>query len=183
MIHSRHMLSTLLLKKTFKTKYKSKKSKSDSIVIHFKYWKKGDIFHLKSFGKELISSAELLPDKFLYDKRLKRNWLNKFYLCILFPLEIRNDNQTSKWEKIENRIVAIDPGVRTFGTTYFLQRLSEWESLILEKYIDCAMSWTKWSQKEIKHRTRYRIKHSVMRIRKKIINLVDELHKKRSFGL
>src|SRR5690606_26014332 len=39
---------------------------------------------------------------------------------------------------------------------------------------------SKWSQKDIKHRKRYRLKRAARRIRKKIRNLVDEVHKKLS---
>lgn len=37
---------------------------------------------------------------------------------------------------------------------------------------------SKWSQKEVRHRERYRLKKSARRIRKKIRNLIYEVHKK-----
>lgn len=76
-------------KKTrFKIKYRSKKSESESIVIHAKHWKRAGVFHPKAFGTEPIrGAAEPLPDELNYDCRLQRTRLGKFYLCILAPLE------------------------------------------------------------------------------------------------
>lgn len=36
----------------------------------------------------------------------------------------------------------------------------------------------KWSEKEVRHRKRYKMKRSARRIGKKMRNLVDEFHKK-----
>ena len=37
---------------------------------------------------------------------------------------------------------------------------------------------SKWSQKEVRHRRGYRLKKAARRVRKKIHNMVDEVHKK-----
>jgi hypothetical protein len=103
----------------FKIKYRSKKSESESIVIHSKYWKRSGVFYPRMFGREPIKSAEPLPEILNYDCRLQKTRLGHFYFCLLFPLEIRGDNQTPKWSKIEDGIVALDPGVRTFMTGKF----------------------------------------------------------------
>ena len=168
--------------------YRSKKNESESIVIHSKHWKKSGIFHPTFFGKEPIRGSEPLPDKLYYDSRIQRNRLGEFYLCIPMPLEIRSDNQTPKWKKIEDGILAIDPGVRTFATTYSPDgTITEWgKSDISRIYRLCHASddlQSRWSQKGIKHRKRYRMRMAARKIRKKIHNLVDELHKKLSLWI
>lgn len=110
-------------KSKFKMKYKSKKFDGDSIVIHSKHWKKQGVFHPRLFGKEPIRAAsEQLPDKLDYDTRLHRTRYGEYYLCILKPLEILGDNQIRDTNNNNNnggeRIVALDPGVRTFMTSY-----------------------------------------------------------------
>ena len=105
-------------KTAFKIKYRSKKSESESIVIHEKHWKRAGVFYPKAFGTEPIRGAEPLPDELNYDCRLQRTRLGKFYLCILAPLEIRSEKQTPRWTRTEEGIIALDPGVRTFSTGY-----------------------------------------------------------------
>jgi hypothetical protein len=100
----------------FKIKYRSKKSESESIVIHSNNWKGAGIFFPTIFGKKPIESAEPLPKKLNYDCRLQRTRLGKFYFCLLLPLETRGDNQTPKWVNSEDGIISLDPGVRTFMT-------------------------------------------------------------------
>ena len=105
-------------KEDFIIHFKSKKNKSDSIVIHDQCWNKGRMYPIR-FGKEPLVGVELLPDKLGYDTRLQRTRFGKFYLCILKPLEIKPDNQ-GPYSNIngEGNVIALDPGVRTFMTGY-----------------------------------------------------------------
>ncbi len=80
-------------------------------------------------------------------------------------------------------IVALDPGVSTFQTCFDPSGLiAEWEvgdkakfGRLCHAYDDLQSSW---SQKEIRHSKRYRMKKAALRIQLKIRNLVDDLHKK-----
>lgn len=170
-------------RKGFKIRYRSKKAESESIVIHSKHWKKAGVFHPRSFGTDPIRGSEPLPDKLNYDCRLQRTRLGEFYLCIPMPLEIRSENQAPQWQKIEDGILALDPGVRTFCTGYSPSGLSvEWAKNDIGRIYRLCHALdklqSKWSQKEIRHRKRYKLKQAARRIRKKIRNLVDEAHKK-----
>lgn len=183
--NKKNMQSTKKRKKRHKNpiEYRSKKNESESIVIHSKHWKKAGIFHPTSFGKEPIIGSEPLPDKLYYDSRIQKNRLGEFYLCIPVPLEIRSDNQAPKWKKIEDGIISIDPGVRTFATTYSPEGIvTEWGKSDISRIYRLCHSLddlqSRWSQVNIKHRKRYRMKMAARKIRKKIRNLVDELHKK-----
>ena len=75
--------------------------------------KKG-AFYTRSFGKELLHAAEPLPNTVDYDCKLLHTRIGHFYLVILMPLEMASDNQA----RIEERVVALDPGMRTFHTVY-----------------------------------------------------------------
>jgi putative transposase len=170
-------------KTPFKMKYRSKKNESESIVIHAKHWKKAGMFHPKAFGKEPIRASEPLPDKLTYDCRLQRTRLGEFYLCLLMPLEVRGDNQAPSFTNIEDGIIALDPGVRTFMTGYSPSGLAvEWGKKDIGRIYRLCRTLdelqSKWTQKELRHRRRYKLKRAARRLCKKIHNLVDELHKK-----
>ena len=170
-------------KEGFKIKYRSKKSESESIVIHSKHWKKAGVFHPRSFGKDPIKASEKLPDKLGYDCRLQRTRLGEFYLCLLMPLEIRSENQAPQWKSNEDGILSLDPGVRTFSTGYSPSGMAiEWGKGDIGRIYRLCHALdklqSKWSQSDVRHRKRYKMKKAARRIRKKIRNLVDELHKK-----
>lgn len=103
-------------KKNFKMKYRSKKAESESIVIHSKHWKSAGVFYPRAFGKMPIKAAEPLPAKLTYDCRLQKTRLGEYYLCIPMPLEVRGENQSPNWQRIEDGIISLDPGVRAFVT-------------------------------------------------------------------
>jgi putative transposase len=120
------------------------------------------IFH-KFFRKEPIKSAEELPDKLEYDARLARKRYGHFYLCI--PKRLDKYNGPS-----QNKVIAFDPGMRTFCTGYDPERIivevgksdiSKIDKLCY--YYDKLQS--KWSQPEINHRKRYRCKRAEARMR------------------
>ncbi|CAG8619909.1 14009_t:CDS:2 [Gigaspora margarita] len=95
-------------RKNFKMKFRSKKDPQQSIAILSKHW-----------GK---SHAESLPKQLDYDSRLVINRLDEFYLCIPEPLKIRAENQgplfSENQEKGGSGVIVLDPGVRTFMTSY-----------------------------------------------------------------
>jgi putative transposase len=99
------------------------------------------------------------------------------------PLEIRDEKQVPKWTRIEEGILALDPGVRTFVTGYSPSGLAvEWGKGDIGRIYRLCHALdklqSKWSQKEVRHRRRYKMKRAARRIQKKIRNLVDEMHKK-----
>ena len=170
-----------LKRKQFTIKYKSKKSPQDSIALLAKHYKSRGIFHPTCWGNVPLKSSEPLPDKLEYDARIMKTRHGQFYLCIPMPLDVKAMERTSE----ANRVIALDPGVRTFCTGYDpsgmmlefgvgdIQRIHRL-CFVLDKLV------SKTDQKTTTHAKRYRYKKAQARIRKKIRDLVDEFHKKTS---
>jgi hypothetical protein len=110
-------------------KYRSKKDKQQSIVIGSRHWgrKKGEFAFLIE-----IKASEPLPIKLDYDSRLMRTKLGHSYLCIPKPLEVRLESQKPAFISDEElrgaRVIALDPGIRTFQTCFNASGfVTEWE--------------------------------------------------------
>lgn len=161
----------------FALKFRSRRAESQAITIHSKHWKGPGVFYPKRFGKEPVKAAEPLPRDLVYDTKLVKDRLGRFFLCQILPLE----------EVVEcfptEKIISLDPGVRTFMTGYSPEgTIIEWGKGDVQRIYRLCHAHdklqSKWSQKGVRHRRRYRLKKAARRIRKKIRNLVDELHKK-----
>ncbi len=172
--------------KQFKLKFRSKKSSSESIMIQKANYKQANVFypsyfnyHKNNDGSEYIKSAEKLPDQLDFNTRLQRTKLGNFYLCILSKIKIKNYNQAPKI----NSIISLDPGVRTFVTGYDPNgNIYEWGKNDITRLFKLGCYADKLknvidSDKTIRHRTRYRLRRKVLKIFKKIRDLVDTLHK------
>lgn len=169
--------------KKYELKYRSRKSRSESIVISSKSYKRKGVFYPTLFGKEPIKSTEPLPDKLDYDTRLQRTRLGDFYLCILSPLEMKKDKPKTKNGK--GGVISLDPGVRTFMTGYDPSGYSyEWGKNDMDRITRLAISSDKLISKtkdtRINHKKRYSLTRAYLRINQKIRRLVNDLHEKLS---
>jgi putative transposase len=177
--------------KRFKMKYRSKKDSSESIVIPKSNYTETNVFYPSYFKDNrkkdkddksdiTIKSKEKLPTQLNHDTRLQRTKLGNFYLCVLDNIEIKSENQAPK----VNNIISLDPGVRTFVTGYDPNgNIYEWGKGDVTRLFKLGCQADKLKSKvdsdtTIKHRTRYRLKRKVLKIFKRIKNLVDTLHKK-----
>ena len=82
-----------------------------------------------------------------------------------------------------SEVIALDPGVRTFQTCYDPSGLVvEWGAKDLARIYRLCHALddlqSRWSQPDIKHHKRYRMRKAAARIRRKIRNLIDDLHKR-----
>jgi putative transposase len=123
----------------------------------------------------VIKSAEQRSDKLEYDAGLVKKRYGHFYLCI--PKKLDKYNGPS-----QNKVIAFDPGMRTFCTKYDLDGIivEVGKSDISRIYRLCNSYdklQSKWSQSTTKHAKRYRYKKAGARIQRHIRNLVDEFHK------
>jgi len=162
----------------FTVNFKSRKASSDSIVIGSRQWRKGGIPFPSFFGKTPLKTAEPIPDQLDYDCRLQRTSSGNYYLCIPKPLDIRSENQAPK-----DKLIALDPGVRTFQTGYTddseimeFGKQDIGKILSLCRHLDKLQS--KWSQPDVTHRKRYRLRRAAKRMRTRIQDLVRDCHHK-----
>jgi transposase len=162
--------------KHFKLNYCSKKKSTPSIEIPKTAIKINDnsIFLYKRYipTKIKISKRDIKKIKLdiKYDCRLQvKN--NKWYLCIPISKKITLENKN-------NKVCALDPGVRTFQTIYseenVLQIKIRKENIKrLRNQIDTFKSLR--ARKIIKSK---RLKRKQRRVSDKINNLIDEMHHK-----
>ena len=171
----------------FEIKYRSKKQRQQSIVISYQLWNtnrgKGSFLHR-------MNSSEALPRWMESDCRLVRNVLNQYFICI--PCWVKHvpfKNQDGVRDEQLHSTIALDPGVRTFMTGYDADgQIFEWgvkdknrlfRLSLCESHLQ-SRAHKKGPKKGFKlpHRKRYHLKRAAARIRLRIRNLVEELHKK-----
>ena len=148
--------------------FKSKRSSSDSIFIPKSAIKERGPYHTK-LGDLRIT--ETLPNTICDSRLLKEN--DKYYLCISYTV-------TTPKRKPNGRVVALDPGVRTF-LTYFHEHGFGWlghhainRIQRLCSYLDDLLSRASKATRQ----ARKNMRRAANRTRNRIRNLVDELHKK-----
>ena len=108
-----------------------------------------------------------------------RTRLGHVYLCQPLPLQ----PQPEPTDHPLHDIVALDPGVCTFMHAYDPQCLSaEWGGQDIQRVFRLCHAVDKlqsaWSQQGVTHKRRCRLQRAARRIRLKIRNIVDDLHKK-----
>lgn len=178
----------------FTIKYRCKKAADSSIVIHSKHWlhKHGAYAFLR-----YMRSSEPLPGHLGHDSRLVHTRYGKYYICIPVPLDTMGDSQA---HCAQSRIIALDPGVRTFMTAYDPAGATfEWGQKDLARIYrlchaadDLQSRWTHIKNRKMcifpvpkgrtnsehRHRLIYRFQRAAARIHTKIRALVDDLHRR-----
>ncbi len=148
--------------------FKSKRHPSASIFIPKSSIKKQGVYHTL-LGH--LKMSEMLPDNICDSRLVKEN--DKYYLCVSYTV-------TTPKRKPNGRVVALDPGVRTF-LTYFHERGFGWlghhainRIQRLCSYLDDLLSRAAKANRQ----SRKNMRRAANRIRTRIRNLVDELHHK-----
>jgi len=125
-----------------------------------------------------MKSAEPLPQTMEYDSRLTKDYLNQYWMCIPIRFPVKSlDNQETLNRK--GRIGAIDPGAWTFAAIYDTNgtTIEVGKNDIQRIYrLGFEVDKLQWSKKETRHKERYQLKRAARRIRRKIKNLVKDLH-------
>jgi len=167
--------------KRFEFKFRSKKDETQSTTVLKKHWGHASGAYADVFNSRVLRGHQQLPAKLECDSRLLRTRLGHYYLCLPKPLEIQGENQAPPAWK--HATIALDPGVRTFMTGYDADGgVCEWGEADMGRIyrlchrLDDLQS--RWSRPSVRHHQRYRMKVAARRIRLKIRNLVDELHKR-----
>ncbi|KAK9319454.1 putative transposase DNA-binding domain-containing protein [Lipomyces orientalis] len=163
-------------KKAFNIKYRSRQRCSqESIVIHRQHWRRraGKYAFLRH-----MKCHEKLPEELPHDSRLVvERGTGHFYLCVPGAVEVVERPAAVP------RVVSLDPGVRTFLTGY----TPDGEVIELGKgdighiYRLCHrldVLQSQLSMKGLDHWTRWPMRRAAARIRRRIRNLVDDMHKR-----
>jgi putative transposase len=153
-----------------KVKFRSKRYSNDNLFIPKSAMKERG-FYVKLLGN--MKSAESLRCAD-YDCRIVKNY-DKWFVCI--PVSASNNRVT------ENQglgVIALDPGVRTFQSFYsecFSGEIGKNDIGRIYRLCQHLDSLISRLSKE-RGQTKRRMRKAANRIRQKIKNLVDEMHKK-----
>ena len=116
-----------------------------------------------------------ITSNLVHDCILSKDGTGKYYLCLLL------DKKTEEYEP-ENEIVSIDPGVRTFLTTYSpsgqVCKIGDNICDVLIKKAERIDKLQSLISTQMLRRTRYNMKKRCSNLRTKIKNIVEDLHKK-----
>lgn len=167
-------------RKFFQMSFRSRRC-DQSIVIHSKHWR-NNTFYKTTFGKEPMKSSEPIPEHLGYDARLVRDKCGKYFLCLPLPL---NDHLS---HEPDHRIIALDPGVRTFITGYdpdgrVVDIGSKDMARIYRLCDGMDRLQSKFRKPTTKARKRFRMKRAWKRMQTKVRSLIDEVHKKTTLML
>lgn len=167
--------------KKSEVKYRSKKAPSESIYLcarNVKRRAEDEIEPYKRFKIGRIKTKEELPAEFKHDLRLQRNALGEFYLLVQVPSPPKPEPRKDP----SKRIIALDPGTRTFMTGYEpsgraievggadmgrIERLCAHLDALQSRIATVREAKQKW-----------RMRRAAARMRHKIRDLVDDVHKK-----
>jgi len=168
---------------TFEMSYRSKKATSESIYICSRAYHVTDDRQARLYPTFLttpITARPALPPSVDKDCRLQRTVLGHYYLCVPtdVPLEARpatSDNQA--------RVIALDPGVRTFQTGYDPQgqlfEFGKGDIRRIGRLCQCLdQLQASLAGPTLRARRRYALRRAAARLRLRIRDLVDDMHRK-----
>jgi putative transposase len=167
-------------KNGFHLKFRSLHDPQQSIAVVKAQWARPNGVYSMVFSADALPCdkrySHLLRD-LPHDSRLMRDKHHHYFLCV--PIERSSHPRPRR----RDRMVAIDPGVRTFLTTYDQDGLvHEWGKGDHARLYRLAVHVDKLNQRasdrSITHRHRYGIKKAIGRIYTRIRNLVDDVHRK-----
>jgi putative transposase len=172
-------------------KWQTRKQPSRSVVLRPQNYRRRGVFYPDMLGKEPFRSTEELPDRLEYDSRLQLTWLGHLYLCVPRPLDTRRESQapaavaiSSQAQQPQHRrrpVVAIDPGVRCFGTTYDGFHCTEWGKgdmgriYRLGHHLDALQSRID-SDPTVDHHRRWKLRRAWRRMSLMKQNMVRDFH-------
>ena len=156
-------------------KFRSVREPVKSIRFQKDNWKKGTFYPTQTKGLSFKASEPIAP-KMYHEPTLVLD-RGRWFICYA--------QDVPKLEPLESQLaIALDPGVRTFLTGF--DGIEIWEIgkydmgriYRLACHLDKLMSRIGLSKGRQFKRARYRLRKAAQKIRIKIRNLVDELHKK-----
>lgn len=165
----------------FELKYKSlkdQKSKGFSISVLKKKWAKRKNFYSEIFNPENLSSHQKLPKNLPADSRLVKSPKKEYFISIPENRDV-SDNQADK-----NSMIFLDPGVKNFVVGYDPSgRSIIWgkkDASRIARLLHHKRKLQSAIDKETKNKRKKSLNNAILKLGKKITNLVNDLHKKLS---
>lgn len=179
----------------FEVKFKSpKKMAQQCITSNARDWGRGrtSVFHGLFDSGRALRASEPLPREMKHEFKIVRTRLGRYYLCVPMDLETRGESQApSSSDDVGAECVFIDPGVRTFVTTFDLSgRIHEFGTGSIGRIeklcrrLDDLISRTYAKKPDDRQRflrgkkKRWRMRRAALRMRRRIRDLIDEAHRK-----
>jgi transposase len=164
----------------FSINYKSKKCYTESLSVLNKHWNNKNSIYTKLFTGSL-KAEQKLPNVLKRDCRLKKTKLNEYFICIPKLLTLRN-KETNVCENQVNNVISLDPGVRTFQTGYdpngYIHNIGTNNIGMLSRLLHYKHKIQSKITKTTGHSSRRNLKKAMLRISRRIKNLVLDCHKK-----
>lgn len=171
----------------FEVKFRSIKAlRQETLTVRRRNWNRDYGEYARTLRNDCLRASEPLPSEMPHDFKVIRTRLGHYYLSIPVDLEVRGESQAPrpKWVGGEGgEVIAIDPGVRTpfvaFDPQGYIYEIGGGDFGRIRrlcKHLDDLQS--RWSQAGVRKKRRYRMKRAGARMRRRIRNLVDELHRK-----
>lgn len=164
----------------FRLSFRTKKAQSESIYICKRAFRNGTIYPQKKLGA--LHYRETLPE-IEHDCRLQRTWLGEYFMCVPVAAPRPAAGGENQAPPKPVRIVALDPGVRTFLSAYDLTGggLHEIAPGDIGRIVRLCMHLDKLASKVAhsrKAKARLRLRKAAARLRRRIRALVDDMHRK-----
>ena len=167
-------------KREARFKFRSKKDPQQSFEVRARdMMRKRGAF--ASLRLSELKSTEKLPDEISNSVRFVYDRLGRYWLIVPRVVERKSENQT-----LSKSIVALDPGVRTFQTTYDDSGLvTEWgKGDMTHVYVLCRKAdKLQSSMTQKKGRKRRGAERARLRVFDKIRNKIKEIHRKMALWL
>lgn len=176
----------LAIREYIRTKSAIANMKNDKMKMKLKSKKDSrQMFHLDSSSVKIDEYicennikrwwAKNITSKLVHDCIVSMDASGEYYFCLVLK-------KTSQKLEAENEIVSVDPGIRTFLTTYSpsgqVCKIGENLCDVLIKKAERIDKLQSLITTEISRKTRYNMKKRCSKLRTKMQNIVQELHEK-----
>ena len=155
-----------------KVKFKSCKATSHCLKFQTPNYARGEWYHKISHGQGSFTSIETLPVNCNYGTQIVRNRGQWF---AIFPKKVDNSAAAA------NKVIALDPGIRTFLTGFDGDNFLEFGSGDMGRIVRLCMKLDDLlssAARSDSKKQRRSMRKAALRMRIRIRNLVDEVHRK-----
>jgi putative transposase len=160
-------------------KFRSKKDRRQSFELRARDWGRSSGAFAQLFGKDKMKGAEELPQELEGSCRVVLDRLGRYYLCIPRQVAVRSEDQAPNPQC--HGVVSLDPGVKTFQTTYDADGLvTEWGKDDMKKIMWMALKADKLQSEITRTRSTRRSnkRKALHRLFERMRHYVKEKHRK-----